>query len=149
MKNSKSSVTPSIGILIIKGNKVLLVKHKAAAKHLTGSYGLPSGRLEKGESEIDAAVRELKEETGLQTKKENLFEFPNNFYFQTVERKGGKFERFSWKVFRCIEYEGKIKESTETIPQWIEISTLDSLKLLLNIENAVRAGVECVKYLSS
>jgi len=139
------NVVPTIAVLIIESNKVLLVKHKEAAKHLTGTYGLPSGRLEKGETEKEASIRELLEETGLRTKKEDLVEFPNNLYIATLERKGGSFVKFSWKVLLCINYNGDIKESDETIPQWVEVSKLNSLNLLPNIENAVEAGLEHTK----
>ena len=61
----------TVGILIIKDNKVLLVRHEEAASHVTGIYGLPAGRLEKEETEIQGAIRELKEETGLITSEED------------------------------------------------------------------------------
>ena len=56
---------PTIGVLVISGNKVLLVKHTAKARHLTDSYGLPAGRLESDESIEEGALRELFEETSL------------------------------------------------------------------------------------
>ena len=81
---------PTVAVLIINDGKVLLVKHTEKAGHLTGTYGLPSGRIDENEAEGKAAVRELLEETGLRTKEDNLIEFPKNFYVADLERKGGK-----------------------------------------------------------
>jgi ADP-ribose pyrophosphatase YjhB (NUDIX family) len=133
---------PTVAVLILKDNKVLLVKHKKGAKHPTDIYGLPSGRIEEGESDKKASIRELKEETGLETSEENLREFSDNLYFAKLERKDGKNMDCSWHVLLCNAYGGKIKESSETIPQWIEVSRLDEYWLLPNIKNAVEAGIK-------
>jgi 8-oxo-dGTP diphosphatase len=55
-------------ILVIKGDKLLLGKRKNA--YGMGSWGLPGGHLEFGEKLVDAAKRELEEETGV--REENL-----------------------------------------------------------------------------
>jgi len=77
----------TVGILVYgKNDNILLVEHKSTADHKTGIFGLPAGRLNKNESAIEAAVRELKEETGLTTKKEDLID-SNQEYTATIERK--------------------------------------------------------------
>ena len=53
----------SSGLAIIKSNKILLIKPKGTPEY--GHYSIPKGRVEKGESLIEAAVRETFEETGL------------------------------------------------------------------------------------
>ena len=131
---------PTVAVLIINDGKVLLVKHTEKAGHLTGTYGLPSGRIDENEAEGKAAVRELLEETGLRTKEDNLIEFPKNFYVADLERKGGKKMKFDWRIFLCMDYKGKIKESEETVPQWVKIEKLDQYNLLPNIKDAVMAG---------
>lgn len=50
----------SCGCIIIKDNKVLLVYEK---NH--NFWGFPKGHMEEGESEIETAQRETKEEVGL------------------------------------------------------------------------------------
>ncbi len=49
----------SCGSIVIKDNKVLLVKHKA------GHWDFPKGHVEKGETEEETAIREVKEETNI------------------------------------------------------------------------------------
>ena len=49
----------SCGTIVIKDNKVLIIKHNK------GHYGFPKGHMEKGENEIETAIRETKEETNI------------------------------------------------------------------------------------
>lgn len=58
MKNEKSC-----GAFIIDDNKVLIIKQKK-----TGNFGFPKGHMEKGEVEEQTAIREVKEETGIDIK---------------------------------------------------------------------------------
>ena len=135
----------SVGVVAISDNKVLLVQHTDEADHLTGTYGLPSGRVEPNEAEIDAAHREFTEETGLHVDARDLAEFPNNYFEASIPRKDGSLMDFGWRVFRANKFEGEIKESEETIPEWIEIDMLyaleDENKLLPNTIEAVRAAI--------
>lgn len=133
-------IIPSAAVLIIKSGKVLLVKHTEKAGHLTGIYGLPGGRLNPGEDEIEAAKRELKEETGLEATIEDLLDFPGNLYVTDLERKDG-IKTYSWRVFLCQGYKGEIKAAEETIPEWVEIKNLKNYNLLKNTEDAVRKAL--------
>ena len=45
----------------------LLIQQKA------GHYGFPKGHVEKNETEVETAIREIKEETGLEVKIYNNF----------------------------------------------------------------------------
>lgn len=131
----------AIGVLIISEGKVLLVKHTPKASHLTDTYGIPSGRLEKGEQLDDGAIRELKEETGLNVDKKDLITLPRSYYAD-IPRKGGEIVRFKWDVFVAREFEGELSDSEETIPEWVKISEVGKLNLLPNTENAIQEGLQ-------
>ncbi len=49
----------SCGTIIIHDNKVLLVEQ------ISGFFGFPKGHMEAGETEVETAIRETKEETNL------------------------------------------------------------------------------------
>jgi ADP-ribose pyrophosphatase YjhB (NUDIX family) len=63
------------GAVILDQDQVLLVRHGEAAEHLTASWGLPAGRVEAGESLLQACVREAHEETGLVVRAEDFLRF--------------------------------------------------------------------------
>lgn len=58
-------------MLLVQENKILLGRRFNTGWQ-DGNYGLPSGHLEDGESLVDAVLRETKEETGVETKAENV-----------------------------------------------------------------------------
>lgn len=125
----------SVGVVVFEGNNVLLVKHGKGAAHLTGVYGLPSGKIEPGEEAINAAVRELREETGLDATSSDLILLPK-VYRATIEQKDGV-KVFDWHVFLCKKYSGNLRETDETKPFWISVDDLTTLVLLPNVEEAI------------
>jgi 8-oxo-dGTP diphosphatase len=65
----KNIPTTRISVVIIEDGKILLVKHRKGSRQY---WVLPGGRLEYGETFIDCAVREMKEETGLDVEAEKF-----------------------------------------------------------------------------
>ena len=61
-KKGKRLVTTRVSVLIVENEKILLVKHRKGDREY---WVLPGGRLEYGETFVDCAVREMREETGL------------------------------------------------------------------------------------
>ena len=59
---NKPIPTTRVSVVVVEDGKILLVKHRKGNKQY---WVLPGGRLEYGETFIDCAVRELREETGL------------------------------------------------------------------------------------
>lgn len=131
-------MTPTVGVITISNNKALLVRHGQAARHKDGVYGIPGGRIQPGENDKEASLREFHEETGLITTPDDLIEYPNNVYHATIQMKTGP-EDFIFHVFSCIKFSGDLKSSEETIPEWVEITELDQYKLLPSIKEIVKA----------
>ena len=53
----------SCGVVLLNSNKVLLLQHPDTTT--SGHWDFPKGHVEKGENELQTALRELKEETGI------------------------------------------------------------------------------------
>ncbi|PHY17985.1 NUDIX hydrolase [Caulobacter sp. BP25] len=54
---------PTVGVVCLRGDEVLLIKRGTPPR--LNQWSLPGGRLEWGETTAVAALRELKEETGV------------------------------------------------------------------------------------
>jgi 8-oxo-dGTP diphosphatase len=52
-----------VGVIVTKGDRLLLLERKSVHGH--GTWSTPGGHLEYGESPEECAVRETKEETGV------------------------------------------------------------------------------------
>ena len=136
----------TIGVAAFRDDKVLLVRSGDSSGHITGTYGLPSGRVDEGEKEIDAAAREFEEETGLVVNINDLSEFKNNTFTADIPRKDGTIKRMFWRVYRARNYSGKLKATDETVPEWVLIEQLDSYNLLPNVKNTI---MNCLKDLNN
>lgn len=88
-------------IVLIKKGKVLLGKRKNS--YMSGSYGLPGGKVDNFEKLADCANRELLEETGLKAK---------SLEYLGVVRDQQNGYSFTHFAFLCKKFDGvpKLKE---------------------------------------
>jgi 8-oxo-dGTP pyrophosphatase MutT (NUDIX family) len=64
MSARRTALFRAVGCVVRHGGKLLLLK-RAGAKSFPGRWGVPSGKVEENETELQAVVRELFEETGI------------------------------------------------------------------------------------
>jgi len=69
---------PIAGCIVKKDGKYLIAR-RARGEHRAGLWEFPAGRIEKGEKALDAAKRELREETGLKPSKISFFGIHERF----------------------------------------------------------------------
>lgn len=110
--------TPAVSVAIFETDKICFVKHKPGSRHPLDYYSLPGGAVEYGETRKAAAVREAREETGLEIDASDLEEVGR--YAFTIERKIGE-EEADMTLYKTKKFKGQLKESAETIPFWARI----------------------------
>lgn len=102
--------------------KILFIKR-------LGKWDLPKGKMEKGESREESAVREIEEETGL--KDVELLKFINTTYHIYIERNGEK-------ILKCTHwFEMNFDGEDTSTPQIEEGITEVAWKTTAQIENEV------------
>ena len=116
--------------LIENGDKILLQNRQK--KNWRG-YALPGGHVKRGESFIDAVIREMKEETGLTILDPRLAgvkQFP-------IEN-----GRYVVLLFKATKWTGTVVSSEEGQMEWIEygkisnVKTVDDFAELLDVINS-------------
>lgn len=63
---SWSNPVPAVGVVCLRGDNVLLIRRGAPPR--VGEWSLPGGRIEPGEGVRATALRELREETGVEAR---------------------------------------------------------------------------------
>ena len=116
----------SCGCIVIDNGKVLLIQH------LKGHWDIPKGHMEAGETEQETALREVKEETGVDVEiisdKKSTLEY-------TVEN--GNLNKVVYFIAKKIGGEEKAQETEVSEIRWlafdeaVEMLTYDNSKELL------------------
>lgn len=79
---------PTVGVVCLKGDEVLLIRRGQPPR--LNQWSLPGGRLEWGETLDAAALRELKEETGVEAQLLGLIDVVDGVF---PARPGGEITR--------------------------------------------------------
>jgi 8-oxo-dGTP diphosphatase len=70
--------TPAVGVVCFRGGEVLLIRRGRPPRQ--GEWSLPGGRIEPGERAVDAALRELDEETGVRARITGLIDVVDGLF---------------------------------------------------------------------
>ena len=99
--------------LIYQGNRILLQNR---VKKDWAGYTLPGGHVEPGESFVDACIREMREETGLNVSNVKLCglkQFPSGE------------DRYIVFLFKTDTFAGQLRSSEEGHMEWVELDQLE------------------------
>lgn len=104
----------AVRCFLVENGKVVVTRYKEDNPK-AGYYEIPGGKIEEKEYPRDTAIREFKEETGMDIK--NLT-YKGKMTLEYPDR------RFYFDIFRTNTYEGVPQDFKENTSQWIEISEL-------------------------
>lgn len=109
-------------MFVIRGGEALLIRKLRGLG--AGKINAPGGRLEPGESPVDAAIRETREEVGV-TPLEPRYRGRLRFSFvktpNEVAPTPDSGYRLECHVFSADGCEGEVRESPEAIPMWVPL----------------------------
>jgi 8-oxo-dGTP pyrophosphatase MutT (NUDIX family) len=97
-----------------EGKFVILLR--GAHKPEGNTWGLPTGKVEKGESDDAAMLRELFEETGYRAKPRDL-QLLGEFIFKTAA--GDDFEYVAYRVLLPGPHDVKLEDDSHTAHLWV------------------------------
>ena len=114
MENKKMGI--GVGVILLRNRKILFGKRNSDPRkagsffNAAGTWTLPGGKMDFGESFEDAAKREVKEETSIEVRNLKLISLTNNIasnaHFVTIG-------------FLCEDFEGDVKVmEPDEITEW-------------------------------
>jgi 8-oxo-dGTP diphosphatase len=107
-----------VAALIRRGNKVLLTQ-RWPGRHLGLTWEFPGGKVEEGESDMEALERELREELGVEAE-------IGSCCFETRHGYGSR--EVHLLIFRCKLTEGTPRALDVKAMEWADIDTLADRK---------------------
>lgn len=116
LMENKKDVTFAAHVFIFDGSKFLLLKRTKEDLWMPGRWGLPGGKIEKGETPEEAVIRETKEETGINIKSPRLFHISEGRFHYYITNNFNTNE-----VVLCNEHDDY---------QWADIDQLEYKRLV-------------------
>lgn len=113
------SIKNWVNICVVKNNQILLLNRQH--DDFPG-WIPPGGKVDFPESFFEAAIRELKEETGLTALNLNLKGISG--FTNTIGN-----ERFVYYDFLCTKFSGDLMVSKEREPKWWKIEDIDKIPM--------------------
>ncbi|MDH5806745.1 MAG: NUDIX hydrolase [Candidatus Methanomethylicaceae archaeon] len=126
------------GILTIENGKVLLIKRGNEPNK--GLWSIPGGMVKLGESPEEAAIREFKEETGLDAIIENLL----GVFNVVIKDEYGKIKYH----YIVIDYLGKViggtlKPGSDVIDaKWFNIEEINKINTSITVSKAIDLAIK-------
>ena len=82
MSSPLPAPVPCVGVVCFRDEEVLLIRRGRPPRQ--GEWSLPGGRIEPGERAVDAGLRELREETGVEARIVGLLDVVDGIFPEAV-----------------------------------------------------------------
>ena len=114
----------SCGTICINDGKVLVIKQKQ------GFYGFPKGHVELGETEIETAIRETKEETNIDVKIDEKLRFTLSYIVNdTIDKEVVYFAAYP------LNENIVIQQSELLDAKWVDIEDIENILTFDNLKD--------------
>ncbi|MFA6043100.1 MAG: NUDIX hydrolase [Patescibacteria group bacterium] len=123
---------PVVGCWVVHDGKFVLL-HRPLHKSHGGKWGVPAGKMELGETEVQAMVRELFEETGIQVAEEDL-QFFRKVYVRYAD------SDFAYVMFSLALANApviQIRDGEHDAYQWVTPENATDLPLMHDLEECI------------
>lgn len=132
MSEAKREPRVGVAVFVRKDGKFLMGKRLGS--HGEGTWTVPGGHLEFGESFEETGVREIKEETGLEISNVHFAALTNDHF-----EKEGKHYVTVWLVANWVAGEPTLNEPDKFVEMgWYDFDTLPA-PLFMNWQNLLRS----------
>ena len=130
----------SCGVVLFNSGKVLLLRHSPLSSRGGGHWDFPKGHIDDGETEIQRALRELEEETGIaHANVIDGFRETITYTFSGGKKQIGKEVVF----FIATTKESKVTLSHEHIDySWLDFDSAFSRLTYDNARQVLRSAIE-------
>jgi len=133
--NDRNQAVPA-SYLILKDNDKVLLARRVNTGYYDGYYSIPAGHIEAGELPIDALLREVKEEIGIDVVRDSV-SLAHTMYRTKHDPTGDRADYF----FVATEYKGNIENKEPHKCDDIQWFPLDELpeKTMHHVRDAIEA----------
>jgi 8-oxo-dGTP diphosphatase len=137
---SKSPV-PGVGVVCLRGDQVLLIQRGKPPRE--GEWSLPGGRIEWGERAVVAALRELKEETGVDAELVGLIDVVDGVF---ESRQSGDI----WAHYVLVDYAARwvsgepVAGDDARAARFVPLSELHQVELWSETRRIIEEGARMV-----
>ncbi len=125
----------SCGTIVINDSKVLVIRQKQ------GFWGFPKGHIEEGESEIQTAIRETKEETNLDVVIEDETRFCLNYIIE--DKQINKYVVYF--IAKAINNDVKLQIEEIDDIAWVDIEKVEDILTFDNLQELWKVVLNKVK----
>ena len=125
----------SCGTIVINDNKVLVIRQKQ------GFWGFPKGHIEEGESEIQTAIRETKEETNLDVVIEDETRFCLSYIIE--DKQINKYVVYF--IAKAINNDVKLQIEEIDDIAWVDIEKVEDILTFDNLQELWEVVLNKVK----